>query len=87
MADKTCDVCGGTSFQLAHDEWMKRTFRFVENGQLTMCQGCGAKYLVCKGCGGLYTRVHPGLESWEVNTECKSCNYKDPDVDFYISTT
>ena len=85
MADKTCAVCSGTSFQIAHDEWMKRTFKFVENGQLSMCQGCGAKYLVCKGCGGNYTRVHPGLEAWEVDLKCPSCGHHDPDVDFFIS--
>jgi len=87
MPEMKCEGCGGTTFELAHDEWMKRTFRFVENGQLRMCSGCGWKYLVCKQCQGNYTRVHPGLESWEVNHECPSCGYKDPDVDFYISTT
>ena len=58
-----CTQCGGTTFSLAHDEWMRRTFRFVEDGQLKMCAGCGAKFLVCKGCDGLFTRIHPALES------------------------
>ena len=87
MADKSCSACGGTAFELVHDEWMKRTFRFVENGQLTMCSGCGAKYLVCKKCAGLYTRVHPGLEAWEVDKTCPSCSFSDPDVNFFISTS
>ena len=59
---------------------MKRTFRFVENGTLEMCDGCGAKFLVCKSCGGLFTRVHPALEAWEVNQKCPSCGYEDPEV-------
>jgi len=65
---------------IVNDEWMKRTFRFVEDGQLKMCNGCGAKYLVCKGCGGLFTRVHPALENWEVNQSCPKCGYVDEAV-------
>ena len=75
-----CVVRGGDAFQIVNDEWMKRTFRFVENGQLKMCGGCGAKYLVCKSCGGLFTRVHPALESWEVNQKCPKCGAEDADV-------
>ena len=45
-----------------------------------MCDGCGAKFLVCKGCGGLFTRVHPALEAWEVNQKCPSCGYEDLEV-------
>ena len=80
MADKSCTQCSGKSFRIVNDEWMKRTFRFVENGTLEMCDGCGAKFLVCKGCGGLFTRVHPALEAWEVNQKCLSCGYEDPEV-------
>ena len=47
-----CQVCGKDQFSLAHDEWMRRAFPFVEQGQLKMCAGCGAKYLVCESCGG-----------------------------------
>lgn len=75
-----CIVCGSTEFRGVNDEWMSRTFRFVENGQLKMCEECGAKYLVCKNCGGLFTRVHPALEAWEVNQECPKCGYVDEDV-------
>jgi len=77
---KHCIQCGGENFRLVHDEWMSRTFRFVENGQLKMCNGCGAKYLVCKQCGSLFTRVHPALEAWEVNQKCPACGYEDPEV-------
>ena len=77
---KHCTQCGSDSFRLAHDEWMRRTFRFVENGQLKMCEGCGAKYLVCQKCGSLFTRVHPALEHWEVNQKCVVCGFEDPDV-------
>ncbi len=77
---KHCIQCGGEVFRLVHDEWMSRTFRFVENGQLKMCDGCGAKYLVCKQCGSLFTRVHPALEAWEVNQKCPACGYEDPEV-------
>ncbi len=45
-----------------------------------MCDGCGAKFLVCEKCGGLYTRVHPALEAWEVNQQCPSCGHVDPEV-------
>ena len=77
---KKCIMCGGEAFRLANDEWMKRTFRFVEKGQLKMCDGCGAKYLVCGQCGSLFTRVHPALEAWEVNQKCAVCGYEDPEV-------
>ncbi len=75
-----CIVCNGDAFSMAHDEWMRRTFKFVEDGQLKMCAGCGAKYLVCGGCGGLYTRIHPALESWEINLACPKCGYEDVNV-------
>ncbi|TXT59676.1 MAG: hypothetical protein BAJALOKI2v1_180004 [Promethearchaeota archaeon] len=75
-----CVVCGGDSFRIAHDEWMQRTFRFVEKGQLKMCESCGGKYLVCENCGGLFTRVHPALETWEVNQECPKCGHVDEEV-------
>ena len=75
-----CIVCGCEGFRIVNDEWMKRTFRFVENGQLKMCNDCGAKYLVCKSCQGLFTRVHPALEAWEVNQKCPKCGAEDPDV-------
>ena len=77
---KKCEHCGGESFRLATDDWMSRTFRFVEKGQLKMCDGCGAKYLVCSQCGSLFTRVHPALEAWEVNQKCSVCGYEDPEV-------
>ncbi len=80
MAEKKCAVCNGTVFRVAHDEWMRRTFRFVEKGTLEMCEGCGAKYLVCKNCGGHYTRVHPALEPWEVPKSCPSCGAVDEEV-------
>ena len=75
-----CVVCGTDSFRVVNDEWMKRTFIFVELGQLKMCNKCGAKYLICKGCGGLFTRVHPALEAWEVNQKCPKCGYIDQNV-------
>ena len=75
-----CTQCGGETFSNAHDEWMRRTFLFVEQGQLKMCAGCGAKFLVCKGCQGLFTRIHPALESWEVNQQCPKCGYVDEQV-------
>ncbi len=77
---KSCSECGGDSFRVCSDEWMKRTFRFVEKGQLKMCNKCGAKFLVCKGCGNLYTRVHPALETWEVSPKCPVCGYVDAEV-------
>lgn len=80
MAEKSCSQCGGKSFRVAHDEWMARTFRFVENGTLEMCDGCGAKFLLCQQCRGHYTRVHPALEAWEVSKECPSCGFVDPAV-------
>ena len=75
--EKICAVCKGTEFRVVQDEWMKRTFKFVENGQLNMCNGCGAKFLVCPKCGSLLTRVHPALEKWEVDDTCKNCGYED----------
>jgi len=77
---KRCIQCGGDKFRLVNDDWMSRTFRFVEHGQLKMCDGCGAKYLVCSKCGSLFTRVHPALEAWEVNQKCVVCGYEDPEV-------
>ncbi len=77
---KKCSECGGNSLKPTVDEWMKRTFRFVEKGQLKMCDNCGAKFLVCQKCGNLYTRVHPALEPWEVSEMCPSCGYIDPEV-------
>ena len=73
-------MCNKDQFNIVNDEWMKRTFRFVEDGHLKMCNGCGAKYLVCKSCGGLFTRVHPALEAWEINQQCPSCGYVDEAV-------
>ncbi|MHA1727375.1 MAG: hypothetical protein ACTSWY_01425 [Promethearchaeota archaeon] len=81
MADeRKCSECDGTEFRSVIDAWMKRTFSFVEKGQLTMCESCGAKFLVCPKCGALMTRVHPALEKWEVNDTCKNCGYKDPNI-------
>jgi len=77
---KKCIMCGKDNFRLVNDDWMSRTFRFVEKGQLKMCDGCGAKYLVCQQCGSLFTRVHPALEAWEVNQKCVVCGYEDPEV-------
>ena len=77
---KHCQQCGSESFRLVHDEWMARAFQFVEKGQLKMCDSCGAKYLICQQCGSLFTRVHPALESWEVNQKCAVCGYEDPEV-------
>ncbi|MHA1240257.1 MAG: hypothetical protein ACTSQU_05625 [Promethearchaeota archaeon] len=77
---KHCIQCGGEAFRLVNDDWMSRTFRFVEHGQLKMCDGCGAKYLVCSQCGSLFTRVHPALEAWEVIQKCAVCGYEDPEV-------
>jgi hypothetical protein len=84
---KHCIVCGKDSFRLVSDEWMRRTFRFVEKGQLKMCDGCGAKFLVCHQCGGLFTRVHPALEAWEVNQRCPACGYEDPAVKAWDGTS
>ena len=78
--EKVCKVCGKTSFRIVNDEWMKRTFRFVEKGTLNMCDGCGAKYLVCPKCGALMTRVHPALEPWEVEATCSGCGYVDAEI-------
>ncbi len=77
---KHCIQCSGETFRLVNDDWMSRTFRFVEHGQLKMCDGCGAKYLVCSQCGSLFTRVHPALEAWEVNQKCTVCGYENPEV-------
>ncbi len=78
---KHCSECGSAGpFRNVVDEWMKRTFRFVEKGQLKMCEACGAKYLVCEKCGALYTRVHPALEQWEVSRSCPVCGHVDPEV-------
>ena len=79
-AEKKCSICDGTNFRIVSDEWMKRTFRFVEKGVLNMCDGCGAKFLVCPSCGSLLTRVHPALEKWEVSDTCASCGYVDSDI-------
>lgn len=98
MSDgKTCDVCGKESFSLAHDEldswfenlhlWMKRAFPFVEQGQLKMCSGCGAKYLVCESCGGLYCRIHPALESWELPDKCPKCGWVNESVKAWDGTS
>ena len=78
---KECMECGGTSFRMVVDAWMKRTFRFVEKAPgLHMCEGCGAKYYACPKCGGFVTRVHPALEAWEVSSKCESCGYENPDI-------
>ncbi|MHA1689286.1 MAG: hypothetical protein ACTSUN_08125 [Promethearchaeota archaeon] len=78
---KHCSECGSDGpFRIVVDEWMKRTFRFVEHGQLKMCEKCGAKFLVCKQCGALYTRVHPALEQWELSPQCPNCGYVDQEV-------
>ena len=78
---KHCVVCNSDGpFRAVTDEWMKRTFRFVENGQLKMCEKCGAKHLVCDQCGGLYCRVHPALEQWELPSGCPVCGHVDPGV-------
>ena len=77
---KHCSQCGGDNFRIVHDEWMSRTFRFVENGQLQLCESCGSKFLRCKKCGALFTRVHPALEAWEVNQKCVVCGFEDPEV-------
>ncbi|MBN1215073.1 MAG: hypothetical protein JXA99_06460 [Candidatus Lokiarchaeota archaeon] len=84
---KHCSECGGDSFSAVHDEWMRRTFFFVEKGQLKMCSSCGAKYLVCQQCGNLYTRVHPALEPWEVSQSCPVCNAVDPEVKAWDGTS
>ncbi len=81
MVEKKCLVCGGTDFRTVTDEWMKRTFKFVEAaGTLQMCTACGAKHLACSKCGALMTRVHPALESWEVDSKCPNCGYEDPEI-------
>lgn len=80
MVDKVCSVCGGKNFRAVSDEWMKRTFLFVEKGQLNMCDGCGAKFLVCPKCSALMGRVHPALESWELSSKCPNCDYEDPNI-------
>ena len=78
---KHCVVCNSDGpFRAVTDEWMKRTFRFVENGQLKMCEKCGAKHLVCDQCGALYCRVHPALEQWELPPACPVCGHVDPGV-------
>ena len=84
-----CIVCGKgqDQFSIAHDEWMRRAFLFVEQGQLKMCAGCGAKYLVCKSCGGLYCRIHPVLESWELPDKCPKCGWVNKDVTAWDGTS
>jgi hypothetical protein len=73
---KHCVVCGfGGPFRIVQDEWMKRTFRFVEEGQLKMCDKCGTKHLVCQNCGNLYCRIHPALEQWELPDKCPACGW------------
>jgi len=59
----------------------------VENGQLKMCNNCGAKFLVCEECGNLYTRVHPALETWEVSEKCPVCGHVDPSVKAWDGTS
>jgi len=78
--EKICSECGGTTFRIVKDEWMKRTFLFVENGTLNMCEKCGAKFLICPKCGGLMTRIHPALEKWEVQDTCANCGFVDKNV-------
>ena len=77
---KECSQCGGSDFRSVIDAWMKRTFSFVEKGQLEMCEGCAAKFLVCPKCGNHITRVHPALEKWEVDDTCSKCGYQDPNI-------
>lgn len=73
---KHCVACGSEGpFRMVTDEWMKRAFLFVEEGQLKMCEKCGAKHLVCANCGDLYCRVHPALEPWEISPQCPSCGW------------
>ena len=45
-----------------------------------MCEKCGTKHLVCDQCGGLYCRVHPALEQWELPSGCPVCGHIDPGV-------
>ncbi len=80
MVEKHCTECNSSTFRAVHDEWMKRTFRFVEKGKLEMCNQCGAKFLICPKCGALMTRVHPALEKWEVIDTCGNCNYTDSQI-------
>lgn len=82
VVKKECIVCGKKDFRIVNDEWMKRTFRFVEEGTLNMCTGCGAKYLICPKCGSLITRIHPTLETWEVEAKCpnEDCDYEDAGI-------
>lgn len=82
-----CIVCGKDNFALAHDEWMKRAFQFVEDGQLKMCAGCGAKYLVCEKCDGLYCRIHPALEAWELSNKCPKCGWVNDAVKVWDGTS
>ena len=82
-----CIVCGKDQLSLAHDEWMRRAFLFVEQGQLKMCAGCGAKYLVCENCGGLYCRIHPALESWELPDKCPKCGWVNENVKVWDGTS
>ena len=72
-----CIVCGKDQFSLAHDE----------QGQLKMCAGCGAKYLVCSNCGGLYCRIHPALESWELPDKCPKCGWVNETVKVWDGTS
>jgi hypothetical protein len=80
--EKVCTICGGKSFRAVIDSWMKRTFLFVEKGQLNMCESCGAKFLVCPKCNTLMGRVHPALESFELSPKCPNpdCDYEDPAI-------
>ena len=52
-----------------------------------MCAGCGAKYLVCEKCGGLYCRIHPALESWELSDKCPKCEWVNEDVKVWDGTS
>lgn len=87
---KHCFVCGSEGpFRLVSDEWMKRAFPFVEAGQLKMCEkpGCGAKHLVCENCGGLYCRIHPALEAWELPDKCPACGWVNEAVTAWDGTS
>ncbi len=88
MTDMTCNECGGKTFRMVVDAWMKRTFSFVEKAAgLQMCTSCGSKYYQCPKCGALVTRVHPALEAWEVNSKCEKCGFVNPDIRAWDGTS
>jgi len=43
--------------------------------------------LVCESCGGLYCRIHPALESWELPDKCPKCGWVNESVRAWDGTS